>query len=99
MTFTAPIQLPGLTLDPQWYKRSVFYECMIRSFVDSNGDGIGDIQGVIGKLALGSIGPSCTEAMRNLELEPDFEPEHGKMGHLVLEAAKKVLEVLARKRA
>ncbi|MBK0296687.1 trehalose synthase, partial [Bacillus sp. S34] len=50
MTFTAPIQLPGLTLDPQWYKRSVFYECMIRSFVDSNGDGIGDIQGVIGKL-------------------------------------------------
>ncbi|HEX5660968.1 MAG TPA: uroporphyrinogen-III synthase [Polyangiales bacterium] len=53
----------------------------------------------IGKLALGSVGPSCTEAMRNLELEPDFEPEHGKMGHLVLEAAKKVPEVLARKRA
>jgi uroporphyrinogen-III synthase len=53
----------------------------------------------ISKVALGSIGPSCTEAMRNLELEPDFEPEHGKMGHLVLEAAKKVPEVLARKRA
>jgi uroporphyrinogen-III synthase len=52
----------------------------------------------IEKLALGSVGPSCTEAMRNLELEPDFEPEHGKMGHLVLEAAKKVPEVLARKR-
>jgi uroporphyrinogen-III synthase len=52
----------------------------------------------ISKLALGSIGPSCTEALRNLELEPDFEPEHGKMGHLVLEAAKKVPEVLARKR-
>ena len=28
--------------------------------------------------------------MRNLELEPDFEPEHGKMGHLVLEAARQV---------
>jgi uroporphyrinogen-III synthase len=53
----------------------------------------------LGKLAMGSVGPSCTEAMRNLELEPDFEPEHGKMGHLVLEAANKVAEVLARKRA
>ncbi|HVX08707.1 maltose alpha-D-glucosyltransferase [Humibacter sp.] len=50
MTFTAPIQLPGLTLDPQWYRRAVFYEVMIRSFVDSNGDGTGDIQGLISKL-------------------------------------------------
>lgn len=52
----------------------------------------------IGKIALGSVGPSCTEAMRNLELEPDFEPEHGKMGHLVLEAVRRVPGVLARKR-
>lgn len=50
-------------------------------------------------LALGSIGPSCSEALRNLELEPDFEPEHGKMGHLVLEAARRAREVLDRKRA
>lgn len=50
MSFTAPITLPGLTLDKQWYKRSVFYEVMIRSFVDSNGDGTGDIQGLISKL-------------------------------------------------
>ncbi|MET0285499.1 MAG: uroporphyrinogen-III synthase [Polyangiales bacterium] len=57
-----------------------------------------ELRQAIGKLALGSVGPSCTEAMRNLELEPDFEPEHGKMGHLVLEAARKVPEILARKR-
>ena len=50
MGFTAPIQLPGLTLDPQWYRRSVFYEVMVRSFVDSNGDGSGDLQGLISKL-------------------------------------------------
>ncbi|WP_243062962.1 maltose alpha-D-glucosyltransferase [Humibacter sp. RRB41] len=50
MTFTAPIQLPGLTLDPQWYRRAVFYEVMVRSFVDSNGDGTGDIQGLVSKL-------------------------------------------------
>ncbi len=50
MTFTAPIQLPGLALDPQWYRRAVFYEVMVRSFYDSNGDGAGDIAGLISKL-------------------------------------------------
>jgi trehalose synthase len=50
VTFTAPITLPGLTLDPQWYRRAVFYEVMVRSFVDSNGDGSGDLAGLISKL-------------------------------------------------
>jgi maltose alpha-D-glucosyltransferase / alpha-amylase len=50
VTFTAPITLPGLTNDPQWYRRSVFYEVMIRCFVDSNGDGTGDLSGLISKL-------------------------------------------------
>jgi uroporphyrinogen-III synthase len=50
------------------------------------------------RVALGSVGPSCSEAMRSFSLEPDFEPEHGKMGHLVLEAARRVPEVLAQKR-
>nr|WP_220476184.1 maltose alpha-D-glucosyltransferase [Microcella alkalica] len=42
--------MPGLALDPQWYRRSVFYEVMVRSFMDSNGDGTGDLGGLIGKL-------------------------------------------------
>ncbi len=50
MSFTAPITLPGLALDPQWHRRSVFYEVMVRSFMDSNGDGIGDLAGLIQKL-------------------------------------------------
>jgi maltose alpha-D-glucosyltransferase/alpha-amylase len=50
VTFTAPITLPGLALDPQWYRRSVFYEVMVRAFVDSNGDGSGDLGGLISKL-------------------------------------------------
>ncbi len=50
MTFTAPITLPGLALDVQWYRRAVFYEVLVRSFADSNGDGIGDLPGLIGKL-------------------------------------------------
>ncbi|MFT4122732.1 MAG: maltose alpha-D-glucosyltransferase [Microbacteriaceae bacterium] len=50
MSFTAPITLPGLTLDAHWYKRAVFYEVVVRSYVDSNGDGSGDLAGLTGKL-------------------------------------------------
>ncbi len=35
---------------PKWLKKAVFYEIYPQSFYDSNGDGIGDIQGVIEKL-------------------------------------------------
>ena len=33
-----------------WYKDAVFYELFVRSFYDSNGDGIGDLPGVTAKL-------------------------------------------------
>jgi maltose alpha-D-glucosyltransferase / alpha-amylase len=36
--------------DPLWYKDAVFYELRIRSFYDSDGDGIGDIRGLTEKL-------------------------------------------------
>ena len=36
--------------DPRWYKRAVFYEVLIRGFSDSNGDGTGDIRGLIERL-------------------------------------------------
>jgi uroporphyrinogen-III synthase len=55
------------------------------------------LRAALARCAIGSVGPSCTEAMQNLGIEPDFEPEHGKMGHLVLLAARKVRQVLAEK--
>lgn len=35
---------------PKWLKDAVFYEIYPQSFMDSNGDGIGDFQGIIDKL-------------------------------------------------
>ena len=40
-------QLPD---DPHWYKDAIIYECRVRSFYDSNGDGIGDFRGLTQKL-------------------------------------------------
>lgn len=36
--------------DPQWFKDAIIYELSVRAFFDSNGDGIGDFQGLIQKL-------------------------------------------------
>ncbi|GBD32191.1 Trehalose synthase/amylase TreS [bacterium HR33] len=36
--------------DAYWYKDAIFYELRVRSFYDSNGDGIGDFRGLTEKL-------------------------------------------------
>jgi maltose alpha-D-glucosyltransferase/alpha-amylase len=41
---------PGLPLHPTWYQDAIIYEIPIRAFADSDGDGIGDIEGLISKL-------------------------------------------------
>ena len=49
-----------MTNDPLWYKNAIFYEVHIRSFADSNGDGKGDLPGIITKLDyLKDLGVDC----------------------------------------
>ncbi len=45
---------------PHWYQQAIFYELYVRAFFDSNGDGHGDLRGVIDKLDyLQELGVDC----------------------------------------
>ncbi|MCF7858503.1 MAG: hypothetical protein K9N07_04150 [Candidatus Cloacimonetes bacterium] len=43
-------EVPSVFPPPGWCRDGVMYEIFVRSFADSDGDGIGDLQGVINKL-------------------------------------------------
>ena len=45
-----PVSSPSES--PNWYRSAVFYEVLIQAFSDSNGDGIGDFQGLISRLVI-----------------------------------------------
>jgi maltose alpha-D-glucosyltransferase / alpha-amylase len=40
----------GLRHDPNWYKKAVFYEVLVRGFADSKGSGSGDFTGLVQRL-------------------------------------------------
>lgn len=49
-TFCSAQTGPGDMKEQPWWKHAVFYEVYPRSFADSNGDGIGDLNGITSKL-------------------------------------------------
>ena len=59
-----------------WWNDRVFYEIFVRSFHDSNGDGIGDLQGLISKLDYLNDGDPSTDTdlgVTGLWLMPIFK--------------------------
>jgi maltose alpha-D-glucosyltransferase/alpha-amylase len=54
------MKLKGSAEHPAWYKDAVIYQLHVRSFADSNGDGIGDFPGLLRRLDyLGELGVTC----------------------------------------
>jgi uroporphyrinogen-III synthase len=48
-------------------------------------------------IAIGSVGPVCTEALEHFGLRPDIEPPHPKMGSLIAAVAASASRILAAK--
>ena len=81
--------------DERWFQRAVFYEVSVRSFFDANGDGTGDLQGLIEKLDyLQWLGVDClwllpfySSPLRDggYDIADFFTilPEYGKLGDAV----------------
>ena len=54
---SAVSQSSGLAKDPTWWRCAVIYQIYPSSFQDSNGDGIGDLAGIVQRLAyIASLG-------------------------------------------
>ena len=55
------------------------------------------VHGALAKMAVGSIGPTTSEALEEAGIHPDLEPSHPKMGILVQETAQRAEAILAAK--
>ena len=60
-----------------WWKKAVFYQIYPRSFMDSNGDGIGDLPGIIEKLDYLNDGTQGSLGIDAIWFSPFFKsPEY-----------------------
>ena len=93
----------------KWWKSAVIYQIYPRSFADSNGDGIGDLQGIISKLDyLGNLGidaiwlsPVCKSPQDDNGYDisdyRDIDPMFGTledMEELIREAGKRKIRII-----
>ncbi|XP_073812672.1 maltase A3-like [Musca autumnalis] len=100
---------PTATTEKDWWQTAQFYQIYPRSFKDSNGDGIGDLQGIISKLSyLKEIGVNATW-LSPIYVSPmadfgydianffDIQPEYGNLtdfDELIQEANKLGLKII-----
>ncbi len=64
-----------------WWKTAVFYQIYVRSFADSNGDGVGDLPGLIDKLDYLNDGGPNSLGVDCLWLTPFYESPNVDFGY------------------
>jgi len=99
---------PKPTSSQDWWQDAVFYEIFVRSFYDTNNDGIGDFNGIIQKLEyLQELGITAIELMP-IHPSPSYHgydvtnylavnQEYGSMDdfkHLLIEAHKRDMHII-----
>ena len=57
------------------------------------------LRDALSDVVVGSVGPLCSQALRDAGLVVDLEPQHPKMGQLVAEAAERAQQLQAQKKA
>ncbi len=102
-------QIAGSNSHDEWWKHAVIYEIYPRSFQDSNGDGIGDLNGITSRLdylkslGIGAIWLTPIYPSPNVDFGYDIsnytaiDPMFGTMAdfdHLVSEAHKRGIRIL-----
>jgi alpha-glucosidase len=105
----APSPFPNSPADNSWWREGVLYQVYVRSFADSNGDGVGDLPGLIDRLDylvwLGIDGVWLNPTMPSPNADwgydvadyTDVHPELGTladMDRLVAEAARRGIRIL-----
>ncbi len=106
---TLPRPQTGLVCETEWWRGAVIYQIYPRSFQDSNGDGIGDLRGIVDRMAhIASLGvdavwisPFFTSPMKDFGYDVsdycDVDPMFGTLADfdaVVAEAHRLGLKVL-----
>jgi uroporphyrinogen-III synthase len=66
--------------------------------VAGSGEGADRLRAGLKRLVVASVGPVCTQVLKEFGIDPDLEPPHPKMGSLVAEVAAKAGSILTAKR-
>ncbi len=75
------MQKTAMNKNDEWWKKGVIYQIYPRSFMDSNGDGVGDLQGVIEKLDYLNDGTERSLGIDAIWLSPIFPSPMADFGY------------------
>lgn len=64
-----------------WWKRGIIYHCYVRSFMDGNNDGVGDLSGLISKLDVLRDGTPSSLGIEGLWLSPVYPSPNRDFGY------------------